>query len=343
MPLLQRFLSLTLCALGLSAQANTGLTEMPATATHGPLTVFYPTAGPEQDVARPPFTLRLAPNAPLAPGNGALVVLSHGSGSYPWVYTDTARALVAAGFVVVVPEHAGNNFHDDRDAGPASWIKRPQEVSQAIDAMAQSPVFANALRFDKVGMYGMSAGGHTALSLAGGQWSAARFMRHCQAHIAEDFNACVGKLTSLTGGWWDGLKLWATRWYIGFKFNDDTVHEHTDPRVAAVVAGVPFAADFDPASLRQPKTKLALITAGADVWLHPVFHSDVVLAQCASCTHLLHLPDGGHGALLSPITPDLASPVRELIANSPGFNAAQATAQTNLALVQYFQQHLLPP
>jgi len=55
-------------------------------------------------------------------------------------------------------------------------------------------------------MYGMSAGGHTALTLAGGRWSPARFTKHCEAHIAEDFAACVGLATQLRGNFLEGRR-----------------------------------------------------------------------------------------------------------------------------------------
>jgi len=61
--------------------------------------------------------------------------------------------------------------------GPDSWKRRPAEVSRAIDAVGQDARFAPLLALDKVGMYGMSAGGHTALSLAGGRWSPAAIQR----------------------------------------------------------------------------------------------------------------------------------------------------------------------
>ena len=57
--------------------------------------------------------------------------------------------------------------------------RRPHEVSRAIDAVAQDRRFAPLLVLDKVGMYGFSAGGHTALSLADGRWSPALFKQHC--------------------------------------------------------------------------------------------------------------------------------------------------------------------
>src|SRR5207244_1062238 len=88
-----------------------------------------------------------------------------------------AMTLVA-GFVVAMPAHRGDNTKDSGTPGPESWKRRPAEISHAIDAVAQDARFARLLTLDKVGMYGMSAGGHTALSLAGGRWSPARFTQH---------------------------------------------------------------------------------------------------------------------------------------------------------------------
>lgn len=75
-------------------------------------------------------------------GNGRLVVVSHGSGGAPWVHVDQARSLVAAGFVVAMPEHRADNARDGSDPGPDSWTQRPAEVSRAIDAVGRDPRFA---------------------------------------------------------------------------------------------------------------------------------------------------------------------------------------------------------
>ncbi|MFX8168726.1 hypothetical protein ABTL13_20075, partial [Acinetobacter baumannii] len=74
-------------------------------------------------------------------------------------------------------------------------------------------------------------------------------------------------------------------------------------RFAAVVAGVPFAADFDPASLARPRVPLGLVTVGQDRWLPARWHSDVILAACGGCERLADLPEAGHGALLAPPPP----------------------------------------
>jgi predicted dienelactone hydrolase len=138
------------------------------------------------------------------------------------------------------------------EPGPASWIKRPIEVSQSIDVVAGSQSLAANLRLDSVGLFGGSAGGHTALSMAGGKWSKARFRNHCEEHIREDFSSCVGFFTLLNGNWLDGPKIWLAKAVIAARFSDDAMQGGFDARVKAVVAMVPFAADFDPASLKQP-------------------------------------------------------------------------------------------
>src|SRR6185436_85360 len=125
------------------------------------------------------------------------------------------------------------------DIGPASWRRRPAEVSRAIDAVGKDARFAPLLQLDKVGVYGMSAGGHTALSFAGGRWSPAQLKRHCEAHIAEDFASCVGPGTSLTGGAADGFKKSVSLWIIAWRFSDAAWVSYKDERVQAVVAGVP--------------------------------------------------------------------------------------------------------
>ncbi|MGQ2978490.1 MAG: alpha/beta hydrolase family protein [Polaromonas sp.] len=336
-------LCLTLAGLGTLAQAGMGFTELAGQADDGPVTVYYPTAGAGQRVQRGPFAPQLDLQGPPVRGNGRLVVISHGSGGSPWTYTDLARTLVDDGFVVALPRHRGDNYTDPSSPGPDSWKQRPAEVSRAIDAVARDPRFSPLLALDKVGMYGMSAGGHTALTLAGGRWSPARLASHCEAHIAEDFHTCVGLSTRLTGGMLDGVKKSVALAVIRQKFSDATWQVHTDPRIRAVVAGVPLAADFDMDSLAAPAVPLGLVTAQRDKWLIPRFHSDRVLQACKSCELVADLPTGGHGALLSPPPPaDVLSPLaQDLILDPPGFDRSQLPA-VDRKITAFMRKHLLP-
>lgn len=322
------------------ASAGMGLVEIAATGDDGPVTLYYPSSDAEQPVRQGPFTLSLAPQGKPVRGNGRLVVVSHGSGGAPWVHADLARSLVAAGFVVAMPEHRSDNYKDDSNPGPDSWTRRPDEVSHAIDAVGRDPRFAPLLLLDKVGVYGMSAGGHTALSMAGGRWSPAGFKRHCEANLEDDFQSCVGLITRLNGGWADGIKKWAALTVIRYRFSDDTPRVHADPRVAAVVAGVPSSADFDMASLASPPVPLGLVTARQDRWLIPRFHSDRVMQACKTCELIADLPTGGHGALLSPLPPGFTGLLGDMLNDPPGFDRSQM-AQVDGRITAFFAKYLL--
>ncbi|MDM0104117.1 dienelactone hydrolase [Variovorax sp. J22R24] len=330
------------CALVSAAQAATGLTVLAAPADSGPVTVFYPTTEPATPVRRGPFTVNVAVDAAPAAGIRRLIVISHGSGGSPWVHTDLTQLLVAAGFTVAMPEHAGDNWHDHSAVGPASWRHRPHEVTQAIDAMAADPRFAPLLDLKRVGIYGMSAGGLTALTLAGARWSPALLARHCEAHLAEDFPTCVGLSTELTGGPLDALRMSVARRVIHSKFDSETTLEGwTDPRIAVAVAAVPMAAPIDMSTLASPRIPLGLVRAGQDAWLAPRWHIDAVRAVCAGCVLVADLADGGHGSILSPPPPDLPPRAARLLNDPPGFDR-RALDGVHAAMRDFFIQNLLP-
>ncbi len=324
------------------AGAAVGLSEIPATAEDGPVTLYYPSSTEAQPTSRGMgMTLIVAVQGTPKRGNGRLVVISHGSGGSPWVHADLARTLVEAGFVVALPEHRADNYKDDSDPGPNSWTRRPAEVSRAIDAVGRDARLAPLLNLEKVGVYGMSAGGHTALSMAGGRWSPAGFKQHCEADLMEDFQACVGLITRLTGGPFDGLKKSVALAVIRYRFDDPNPRSHTDPRVAAVVAGVPASADFDMASLVAPRVPLGLVTAQQDRWLIPRFHSDRVLQACKPCEHIADLPTGGHGALLSPLPTGFTGLLGDMLNDPPGFDRGQMP-EVDRKITAFFVRHLLP-
>ena len=337
-----RFLLATVLALFAStAEAAVGLTELAGKEGDGVVTVYYPSGSDAQTVQRGPFTFPLAVEGAPRRGNGRLIVISHGSGGSPWVHADLARALVELGFVVAMPAHRGDNYKDDGTPGPESWQRRPLEVSRAIDVVGQDRRFGPLLALDKVGMYGFSAGGHTALSLAGGRWSPALFREHCESHIAEDFQACVGLITRLRGNVLDGVKTTIALWVIRYRFKDATWQTHTDPRIAAIVAGAPYAADFDMTSLTTPRVPLGLVILRQDKWLRPHFHGERVLRACAACERLADLGNAGHGALLSPLPPRLSGLLGDLLNDPPGFDRT-ALPDIDRKITAFFRKHLLP-
>ena len=251
--------------------------------------------------------------------------------------------MVDAGFVVAFPTHRGDNFQSMSDVGPVSWRRRPEEVSRAIDSVAVDRRFSALLRMDRVGMYGMSAGGHTALSLAGGRWSPAALREHCEAHLADDFASCVGLATQLRGNVLDSLKKAVSIRVIRYKLDDAAWYTHDEPRIRAIVAEVPFSVDFDLKSLANPRVPLGIVQAGGDRWLAPRFHSNALLQACKTCVLVSDLPTAGHGSLMSPPPPRerMSEAAADLLSDPPGFDRALVPA-AHARIVTFFRQHLLP-
>lgn len=333
-----------LCGATDLAGPNLGLLEL-LQSDGGATTVLYPTQAAEQPHSRGPFELSWSRDAEPSVGNGRLIVVSHGSGGSPWVHFDLARVLVQRGFVVAFPQHQGDNQEDTSSPGPESWVRRPLEVSRAIDSVAADARLASRLSLDAVGVFGGSAGGHTVLTLAGGVWSFSRFRDHCRAHIEQDFSSCVGFLTRLDGSWLDGLKIWLARRVIDGRFADETPRGYRDPRVQAAVAVVPYAADFDPASLAEPRIPLGLVRAGQDVNQVPRFHVDAVRAACLPrCTDIMVVQGAGHGVMLSPLPPLEAGSIRhQLLADPPDFDRARVLPELHGRVADFFVRHLRVP
>ncbi len=327
----------------IQCDAAVGLIELPAAGDFGPLTVLYPTTARPTVIQRDGFSMSVAVEGQPDAGAGRLVVISHGSPASPWVYSDLAKSLVEAGFTVAFPEHYADNSRDASEPGPPSWRRRPLEVSKAIDRLQGDSRFSRLLNFSSVGMYGMSAGGHTALTLAGGRWSPSLLRDHCQNHLADDFVTCAGPSVGLTGSVLDGPKKALVRAINDVKFNDPAWYSHTDARIKVAVAGVPFAVDFDPDSFSKLTAKLGIISARKDRWLVPKYHSDFILTHCKECVHLLDLPTGAHGALLSPLFPNLSSHMATLIGDPPDFDRATSVPRINAAITSFFKQNLGVP
>jgi predicted dienelactone hydrolase len=145
----------------------------------------------------------------------------------------------------------------------------------------------------------------------------------------------------LNDDWFDGIKKFITGTIIRQRLNDPNWYSFDEPRIKAVVAEVPFAADFDPQSLAVPRVSLGLVQAGKDVWLVPRFHIGAVRNACAGCTVVADVPNAGHGSFLSPQPVDLSGRVAELLNDPPGFDRAEVP-RVHAAIVDFFRQRLLP-
>ncbi len=135
-----------------------------------PVLLMYPTRVPAQVVAMGPYSLEIAPNAPVDGGPLRLVILSHGSGSSPLVYRTIASHLARSGYVVAMPEHPGDNRNDRSMSETVENLRdRPRHVRLTVDAACSDAEIGPHVRGDDIAVIGHSMGGYTALALAGGK------------------------------------------------------------------------------------------------------------------------------------------------------------------------------
>jgi predicted dienelactone hydrolase len=145
----------------------------PQRQTSSPCVVQYPTLAAAMQATIGPYVFDAVPDASLAPGRFPVCVVSHGGGGSHLLYRSIAGHLAAHGYIVVSPEHAGDNRNDRSLSNTdAAAIARPGQTSRALDAVLADAFFHTAADVDRIAMLGHSMGGYTALALVGGHpWS----------------------------------------------------------------------------------------------------------------------------------------------------------------------------
>lgn len=324
-----------------AASAQVGLSQL--TFGNLPVTLVYPTAQAGQPTPFGPFTLTVARDAAPSPGVRRLVVMSHGTAGSAVADHTLAATLARAGFVVAQPLHAGDNHLDASAAGPEAWKRRPGEISRVIDGLAQHPTWKPLLALDRVGVHGMSAGGATALALAGAQWRMLDLIKHCQEQTEADFGFCFNGLPDAQAQAARRARYDSARHvpemflpaelkavHGGRTPTSDNDEVRPDPRVAAVTLSVPVAAIFSASSLARIRIPVGVVAAERDTMLLPAFHSARVLRQCSRCTLLTTLRGAGHMDVLAPWPESVARAVAAQHprggAPEPGFNPAERDA-----------------
>lgn len=346
-----------LCALASAASAQVGMRDFQAQGI--PVTMVYPTSETATPQTRGPFTIEVATDATPTEGRHRLIVISHGTGGSAIADHALAARLAREGFVVAQPLHTGDNHLDQRLSGPASFEKRPGEVTQVIDALAQDPFWSGLLALDKVGVHGMSAGGLTGIALAGGQWRLLNLVRHCDAHAQDDESFCF--LGAKDGQARAALEArYAKARHVPEAFlpvdlkvlhggRSPSTAQAADPRpdarVASVSLAVPLAAIFSPESLARIRIPVGVVSAQRDEVLVPRFHSDYLLRHCTACTRLADLPGAGHFDVLWPWPEPVARQVAAQQVRGglpvPGFDGRLRDAAHD-RIAAFHRQHLLP-
>lgn len=118
-------------------------------------------------------------NAPHREGRFPLIVISHGAGGNAGQFGWIAEALATAGYVVALPNHPGTTSGNaSAEAAVRVW-ERPADVTAVLDEIETNPAAYPYVDTTNVTALGFSAGGYTAMALAGARVNPDRLQRFC--------------------------------------------------------------------------------------------------------------------------------------------------------------------
>lgn len=247
-----------------------------------------------------------------------LVVISHGNGGSGLGHADTAQALARAGFVVAAITHPGDNFRDMSRS--LRLTDRAPQISALITYMTDDWQAADTLDKDRIGAFGLSAGGFTVASLMGGVSDAQAINRHCSEH--PDFFVCT-----LIGPGGIDPATWTPGGY--------------DPRIKAAVLAAPgFGFSFTDESLGRVRIPVQLWQAGEDEILPSPYHVESLRDRLPGTPDYHLVPGASHHDFLPPCSPEMKATAPTICRSNEGFDRAAFKLEFNSQVVAFFERAL---
>jgi predicted dienelactone hydrolase len=286
--------------------------------------IWYPSAAPTSPQRLGLFEQSVATGGAVAGRGLPLVVMSHGTGGSFEGHYDTALALAEAGFVVAAVTHTGDNYRDQSGVGRLD--NRPRHIKVLIDHMLAAWPHRDVLDPSRIGMFGFSAGGFTALVAIGGTPDLTTVAPYCAAH-PDEWTCHMLKERN--------IKVSAAPTTV-----PDWVH---DPRIAAAVIAAPAVGyAFSAEGLSSIKVPIQLWRGDSDEILPHPNYAQTVYDRLPAKPEYHVVPNAGHFAFLAPCTTALASFVPEICHDPSGFDRAAFHREFNPAVVAFLKAKLQP-
>jgi predicted dienelactone hydrolase len=284
--------------------------------------IWYPTDAPASPQPLGLFVQSVAVGAPVAGRGLPLVVMSHGTGGTFEGHYDTALALAEAGFVVASITHTGDNY---RDQSAFTRVEnRPRHIKALIDYMLASWPRHDVLDPSRIGMFGFSAGGFTALVAIGGVPDMVRVASFCTAHPDD----------------WGCNR--ASELHSGPPTAPPSAFVHDTRIAAAVIAAPAIGYVFTPEGLSGVKVPIQLWRGDRDEILTHPYHAQNVYDGLPIKPEYHVVPNAGHFAFLAPCSAGLQSIAPDICRDPAGFDRVAFHREFNAAVVAFFKAKLPP-
>ena len=256
------------------------------------------------------FPLLLMHPNEFSSGKHRLVMLSHGSGGSPLAYRYLAEYLADKGYFVGIPEHPGNNRHDNSLEGTlVNLVDRPRHLKIATDLILNDERWKAHLDASNVALIGHSMGGYTALALAGG-------IPHTEHQMKYDPDHKIDKA--------------------------EEVPVKADSRVRVLVLFTPAAGWYlSEGALANVKVPMLILSAEHDD-ITPAFHSQIVLKGVPDKNVVTHreIPGAGHYSFLGVFPESVRKMGLPAAFDPPGFDREAFHEELNVEVCEFLQKHL---
>ena len=283
---------------------------------------FYPSSDPQGVTSLGSYTVQVTEEAKIAAGHFPMLMLSHGNTGTPMALHDLATSLARKGFVVVAVLHPGDNYKDHSRLGTLSNLYgRPMQISAAITATLADPRLSAYVRGDQVGVIGYSAGGETALILAGAQPDLERLRSYCQER-PDDRDACT------TQG-----ELIADR--------DDLV-PIADPRVGALLLMAPLSLMFGRQTLADVHVPVLLYSGDKDQLVDPDKNADALARKLPVEPEFKVLAGAGHFVFMAPCNDEQKALMPDLCTDAQGVDREDIHRNLMNEAGVFFNKTLIP-
>ncbi|HKF49456.1 MAG TPA: dienelactone hydrolase family protein [Terracidiphilus sp.] len=287
--------------------------------------IWYPSSAQASAHPLGMFSQMVAPNGGIAGERLPLVLISHGAYGSMASHYDTAIALAEAGFAVAALTHTGDNSNDQTYLGTSfNLIDRPRQAKVVLDWMFSSWNGRGHLDERRVGVFGFSLGGFTALVVSGGTPELNRMALLCSTR--PDAPEC-----SFNNG----------RQVVEPKPVPARPNWAHDSRIRAVVVAAPAVSfDFGPGDLKHVGIPVQLWRAERDTQAPDGWNSAVVRKELPGPQEEHVVPGQDHYVFLAPCSAALAAAVPQICKDGPGFDRVAFHREFNRLVVNFLAKKL---
>jgi len=272
--------------------------------------VWYPSVRPPRDLNYAPWEISASRAGKAVEGRFPLLLLSHDTAGTRFSYHDTAAWLASLGFVVVAPNHPGDNM-DNMD-NLLTWSQlenRARELSGSIDLLLHDPEVEPSIDASRIGVIGFGAGGAAALLLGGALPDCEGWTNYCSRTASNDMYCNT----------WARERMESLCKHLPLK------RSLADPRIRAIAAVAPgFGMLFSRQSFHWFYPPLLLMATPDDTQNNSALHARRIYELMDKKPRWLTLPQADTGALMASCPESLALELPEL--------CRSVTSETRIAI-----------